>query len=105
MEKAGHKVYFAWNGEEAVKIYLRKGIQVVVTDLQMPHVDGQELITELLALFPDTPIIAVSGEGEAGLERARAAGATEVLSKPVDLDRLTEMVAEAAESPGASRDF
>lgn len=105
LESAGHEVFFARNGEEAVKTFLRKGIGVVVTDLQMPHVDGLVLIEELLAMFPDAPIIAVSGKSERYLAAAEAKGAWKALSKPVDRDVLLDLVAQAAESPGADHGF
>ena len=60
---AGHEVHVARDGEHAFKTYLRRDIQVVVTDLQMPNVDGLELIEALLSMFPDAAIIAVSGKG------------------------------------------
>jgi CheY-like chemotaxis protein len=40
IEEFGHEVYLASDGEEAFKIHLRQGVQVVVTDLHMPGVDG-----------------------------------------------------------------
>ena len=105
LQDAGHQVLFAKDGEEAVRLYLRKGVQVVVTDLQMPHVDGMELITELLALFPDAPIIAVSGKGEDQLRMAKTLGAVDAMAKPVDRDDLLAAVKRAADSPGAAPKF
>ena len=40
LEGLGHKVYFATDGKHALKIYVKNRIDVVVTDLQMPYVDG-----------------------------------------------------------------
>lgn len=98
LEKAGHELFFAKNGEEAYRLYLRMGIQVVVTDLAMPHVDGIELIKELKALFPDAAVIAVSGKGEERLAMAKFMGAQAILPKPVDADALLKAVATAAAS-------
>lgn len=84
---------------------MRRGIQVIVTDLQMPRVGGLELIEELLAVFPDAPIIAVSGKSREGLSTAKRLGAHTVLPKPVDRDALLAAVADAASLPGAQRDF
>ena len=49
----GHDVHFASDGEEALKVYAGRSIDVVVTDLQMPNFDGLELIVALRALFPE----------------------------------------------------
>lgn len=103
LESGGHEVYFARNGEEAYKLYLRKGIEVVVTDLQMPHVDGLKFIEELLSLFPDAPVIAVSGQSKDQLDMAKMMGAVLALPKPVDRETLLKAVADASEMPGADR--
>ncbi len=63
VEGGGHEVFFASDGEQAFKTYMRKSIDVVVTDLLMPNVDGLQFIVELKMLFPDQPVIAVSGKG------------------------------------------
>ena len=47
VEGMGHEVYFASDGEQAFKTYVRMSIDVVVTDLLMPHVDGLEFIVAL----------------------------------------------------------
>ena len=92
----GHDVHFASDGEEALKVYAGRSIDVVVTDLQMPHVDGLELIVTLQSLFPDAKIIAVSGKGPALLATAVRKGALVALSKPVDPHELLRAIAQAA---------
>jgi CheY-like chemotaxis protein len=92
----GHEVHFASDGEEALKVYEGRSIDVVVTDLQMPNVDGLELIETLQVLFPDAKIIAVSGKGPALLAAAKEKGALVALSKPVDPHELLRAIAQAA---------
>ena len=96
VEGRGHVVYFASNGEQAFKIYMRKSIDVVVTDLLMPHVSGIEFIVALKALFPDAPIIAVSAKGPELLATAENKGACAALGKPVDPQELLEAIEKAA---------
>jgi len=93
---AGHEVYVASDGEQAFKTFLRKSIDVVVTDLHLPHVDGLELIGAVRALYPEARIIAVSGKGQDLLDAAKLLGASVALSKPVDPDELIEAIAPAA---------
>ena len=94
-EGAGHQVLSAFDGEQGYKTYLKKDIQVVITDIQMPKVDGIELIDSLKALFPDAQIIAISGKGPEMLAKAKSEGARAVLPKPVDRNELLKAVDEA----------
>ncbi len=99
---AGHEFYSAWDGEQAYKTYLRTLIDVVITDLHMPRVGGIELITAIRALFPEAPIIAVSGKGPELLAEAKGKGAFVTLSKPIDPDELLEALAQAAPADASS---
>ena len=94
-EGSDHQVYVAPDGEQAYKVYMRRDFDVVITDLQMPKVGGLELIDSLRALFPDTPIIAISGKGPTILAQAKVEGAFAALSKPIDRDELLEAVENA----------
>ena len=96
LEGAGHEIHMARDGEHAFKTYLRKDIQVVVTDLHMPKVDGMELIEALLGMYPDTAIIVVSGKGPTLLAQAVNLGALAALNKPVAPEELLEAVERAS---------
>ena len=98
LERMGHEVYFASDGKQALKIHLKKSIDVVVTDLQMPNVNGLALITTLRAGFPKAAIIVVSGLGTELLAEVESRGALAVLSKPVDPNELVEALEEAERS-------
>jgi len=95
LDGAGHEVVFAANGEAAMKAFLRKEIEVVVTDLQMPAGDGLELIDALAGFGSDVPIIAVSGKGPELLGTAKMIGARATLPKPADPAALLEAIEEA----------
>ena len=97
IEGSGHETYFAHDGEGAFKAYRSHDIDVVVTDLQMPGVDGLELISALLALFPEAAIIAVSGKDPGMLAKAKVEGARAGFSKPVDPEELLEAVGNAVD--------
>lgn len=95
LEDDGHELFFASNGEEAMKLYLRHPIDVVVTDIQMPRGDGIELITGLKGLDPDAAIVAVSGNAPQRLSVAQLEGARAVLTKPFEKDALRAAVTQA----------
>ena len=93
VEASGHKVYVARDGEQAFKSYLRQSIEVVITDLDMPRVDGLEFIEGLRALYPEARIVAVSGKGQIVLDKAKRMGAFMAFSKPIDPHELVEALA------------
>ncbi len=97
LQKAGHEVLFAEDGDKALEAVSSQDIDVVITDLQMPNVHGLELISVLRDVKGAPPIIAISGTGPEQLEMARAIGATASLAKPVNpegflsaIDRVLE---------------
>ena len=102
LESAGHELYFAKNGAEAMRLFMRKMPEVVVTDLQMPGGDGLELIEALVGIFPDVQIIAVSGTGSELLSTAKMIGARAALEKPVSPKELLDAVSEASSADNGS---
>ncbi len=95
LERAGHETFFAHDGEEALREYALRGIEVVVTDLQMPEVHGFELITVLRDFETPPAIVAVSGTGQFQLQMAEALGAKYTLTKPLTPELLLNAVDRA----------
>lgn len=96
LERAGHDVSLASEGNEALELYLRERIHVVVTDMVMPGGDGLGLISALKNVDPNAAIIAVSGKSRSQLEASTMFGADKVLTKPIDREKLLEAVKELA---------
>lgn len=86
----------AGNGHEALAILAKNKVDIIVTDLVMPLMDGIDLITRLRASKSKLPIIAVSGTSASGrgpsLEMAKAAGATLTLDKPFPFSDLADAI-------------
>lgn len=94
LAKAGHAITEAEDGDAAIA-RLATGFDLIVTDLAMPKRHGVELIRVIRQNRPETPILAITGEGKpvsVGLDIARRAGATAVLGKPFTLSELTGLV-------------
>lgn len=91
----GHHILLAANGEDALRIFLRQRVDVVVTDLQMPRGDGIELISGLKGLDPDVCIVAVTGKSPQKLQVAQLAGARAIIEKPITKERLMNAIAVA----------
>ncbi len=62
LETRGYRVIACHRGEDALERFKRGDIDLVLTDLIMPGMDGCELITQLKALSPRTPAVLISGK-------------------------------------------
>lgn len=61
----------------------------VLLDMRMPGMDGMQLLRHITAAAPDVPVVLITGDSDRALQRrAQQAGATAVLSKPLDFDEL-----------------
>ncbi|HEY2908702.1 MAG TPA: response regulator, partial [Gemmataceae bacterium] len=103
LEKSGHSVTLAEHGGEAVAAWAPGRFDIVLMDVQMPHVDGFEatrMIREKEAgTETHTPIVAMTAHAMVGdRERCIAAGMDEYLSKPVHRLELLRILAWAASS-------
>ena len=62
LETRGYRVLTATNGREALDLFQNGGVDLVLSDLLMPEVDGAELIAKIKVLSPETPAILFSGK-------------------------------------------
>jgi CheY-like chemotaxis protein len=96
----GYHVETAHDGFSALELIRRKAFDVALLDLKMPGMDGLELYREIKRLRAGTVAIIVSAfASEATRREALAAGAWQVLAKPVDFPRLLGLVDEALGQP------
>ena len=92
----GYNVSTASNGAEALAAVLALQPDALMTDLAMPAMSGLELIARVKAARPQLPVIVTAAAIEpATIEDARARGAFEYISKPFDLQRLSDVLASA----------
>ena len=95
----GYQVICAENGEEGWKIFNNGDIDLIITDLKMPGLSGEELMNRILAHSPGFPVIILTGHGTIDIAvAAMRMGAWDFLSKPVDLDHLSLKVKRALEA-------
>ena len=83
----------AADGIEASRRLTENTISLVVTDLQMPGMDGFGLLAHLSQNYPDIPVIVVTGQNPSDARRqALSRGAIGFLEKPFEMDRLAELI-------------
>ena len=96
----GYRVDIALDGFAALDLARKKHYDIALLDLKMPGMDGLTLYRELRKVRSSTVAIVVTAyASKATAEEALAAGAWQVLAKPVDLNRLLPLVDEALGQP------
>lgn len=114
LERAGHEVLDANDGEVALRVFKETLPQLMITDVLMPNKEGLELIQEVKALQPNVSVIALSGGGVVDINDCLAFadgfGADKVFAKPIKPHILLEAVkkcltTEPASSVSACHDF
>ncbi len=91
----GHEVSEAADGTEGLQKATSAKFQLVITDLNMPQMDGLTMIKQLRANaeYAGVPILFLTTESDAGIkQQAKAAGATGWLTKPFDSEQLGRIV-------------
>jgi DNA-binding NtrC family response regulator len=92
----GHATVTVSNGLEGWERFQQGDIDLVITDLKMPGLSGEELLKRVETHSPGIPVIMLTGHGtvENAVEAMRN-GAYDFLTKPLDLDRLSLLVKRA----------
>ena len=95
LEMAGYRVLEATDGEQAVKLAVRKKPALILMDLSLPRMDGLSATRRIRRRkrFAKLPIVAVSAyDSPESRKEALAAGCNEYLAKPIDFDQLNLVV-------------
>ncbi len=95
LAEAGYKTQFASNGEEGLSRLSAEGADLVISDVDMPGMNGFEVVKAIRndKALSETPIIVVTGsERPDAVEQAFAAGATSFLAKPINWTLFTQAV-------------
>jgi two-component system, NtrC family, sensor kinase len=106
LEFGGYKVFSAENGQEGLDIFTGdNGVQVILTDLMMPVMDGLQLLDEAHKIDPDIEIIVLTGLGtqESAIEALKK-GAYDYLQKPMNMEELFLTVRKALERHRLTRE-
>ena len=96
LSRDGYEVMLAEDGEQGLTMLRENHIDLVVTDLKMPKVDGMTLLREALREQPDLPIVMITAHGTVDTAvEALKLGAFDYLTKPFDKDEVRSVVAKA----------
>ncbi|MBV9119744.1 MAG: response regulator [Chloroflexi bacterium] len=91
LEDEGFAVTRALDGQQAVNLAADQRPDLVVLDMSLPRLDGDDVARELRKAHGEIPILLITADGSAR-EKALRVGAFDYLPKPFDLDRLLTIV-------------
>lgn len=96
------RIMTAGNGKEALEILKNTPVSLVLTDIQMPVMNGYELIEYCRTIRPDIPVYAMTGERTPDVvRRLTLLGVPLTVEKPFDFDEMVSRIREAlAAAPG-----
>lgn len=100
-----YSLRFARSGKEALELMASRSVDMILTDLRMPEMNGHALLKEVQAKTPSVPVIIMTAYGT--IENAVAAikgGAFDYVVKPIDLDQLDLVLNRAAKHVALLRD-
>ena len=105
LESVGYKTMESDNGQQALDIVLQESVDIVVTDLRLPVMDGVELLKRTRAADQEIEVILITGHGtvEVAVEAIKE-GAYDFITKPVKKAQLLHAVEKASERQYLSRE-
>jgi DNA-binding NtrC family response regulator len=98
IEKKGYEVLTARNGEEALEKLKARDVHVVILDMKMPGMDGNETMKAVKSLYPLVEIILLTGHAtvDSAIDGLKN-GAFDYLMKPADIDQILDKALDAFE--------
>ena len=105
LESEGYEVVESDNGPDGLDKVMTRQVDILVTDLRMPALDGVELLKRTKAAFPEIEVIMITGHGtvETAVEAIKE-GAYDFITKPIKKAQLQHLVEKAAEKQFLSRE-
>ncbi len=90
----GYDCVTAGSAEEGLKRLANEDVSIVLLDMMMPDMDGYETIANIRkGPYAEIPVVSVTAQAMTGdRERSLDAGADEYISKPIDVDRLLDII-------------
>jgi len=97
-KKEGYEVKTATSGADALDILTNNAVDLVITDIRMPHLSGMEILKYVKENQSETPVIVITAYGsiQQAVEALKA-GALDYIVKPFDIEELKILVARGLE--------
>jgi YesN/AraC family two-component response regulator len=92
LKRQGYDVIEAVDGLEALAVVSQRRVDLVITDLEMPKLDGADLALQIHANWPETAVILSSGYFPERAQKVLSAGLANFIYKPIERDVLIAKV-------------
>ncbi len=103
LQREGYDVTTAENGHAALNEMKKDPREIVITDLNMPVMDGMTLLKNLSRLYPDTPVIILTAHGTVeNAVQAMKEGAGDYITKPFDINEPGQPLRKQKGSTGST---
>lgn len=98
LQQEGYKVYTVSSAEEGLEFFKNISVDVVISDIKMPQMDGIELLSEIKRLYPEMQVILITAYAtiDSAVE-AMKLGAYDYIRKPINRDELKIAIRKAIE--------
>ncbi|HET9929717.1 MAG TPA: sigma-54 dependent transcriptional regulator, partial [Polyangiaceae bacterium] len=105
LTQAGFEVLRAGSGDEALRVLERQPVDVIVSDVRMPGLDGMALLARVRREWPEIPVILLTAHASVTLAvEAMKAGAHDFVEKPFEREGVLFVVRKALRATSAGRD-
>ncbi len=89
LQKQGYEVIEAKNGEEGFAVFADELVHLIITDIMMPVIDGNQFVRKVRRLNADVPILVLTAlDGYIDKEKSYAGGADDYMVKPIDMNEM-----------------
>jgi CheY-like chemotaxis protein len=92
LSQQGYDILTAESGAKALEILNGRTVNLILTDMRMPQMDGLELVSRVRQILPTIPIVLMTGFVEERVRKVQEQKVSGTLNKPFTIDQLAEMV-------------
>ena len=92
LSQQGYEILTAESGVKALEILNGRTVNLILTDMRMPQMDGPELVARVRQILPTIPIVLMTGFVEERVRKVQEQNVSGTLNKPFTIDQLAEMV-------------
>jgi CheY-like chemotaxis protein len=91
-EGSGYETFLAEDGVRALELYKENNIDVILSDIKMPNLDGIELSKSVKSINKSTPIFLITAFSDYTENDVKAIGVEAIIFKPFDMSEIVEII-------------